>query len=622
MVLYLLKSAGCLALLLAFYHFILEKEKMHNFNRYYLLGSVIFSFLVPLSTITIPTTPEIIKVAQNFNQTISVENITPVIIEENFNYTFLFIGVYLLISSVFLIRFGKNLFKIIQKIRLNDTIKHKNALLVLVDDEILPHTFGKHIFINKKKYEQGEIEKELFTHELTHVTQKHTLDVLLIELLLVIFWINPLFIFLKKAIQLNHEFLADETVINQHKNTFYYQHLLLDKAAWNNEYYLASNLNYSLTKKRLKMMTKQSSQTKIWIKKLAVIPLLTVFVFLFAERVEAQELNKTTKVEEKFQVRKHNVQVPKNFPTTGFQKIKGVECFYVLKNNKKTFYNLEGQIINSEGKILSQKQANATDILPDQYLTQIYSLEGEVVSRFKDNLSINSTKNKTKLTKEYRLRASTFYNNWKKKENNKLDVQIKGKKKSTTKAEIKEYNSLLAKGKKYNMFKQKDILRMQYLYNTMSEKQKKSVENVFNLIPPPPPPTKGNEINSNFATPPPPPISTLDHVLEMAKKDAIFIFEAKEITSEKAIDLLKKNKHLNIDTRSKDLKKPVVRISKKPITNKVIDKEKKEEPTYYLDGNIISKTEMETLNTENIKSVNVKKNKDGSGSVYITSKKE
>tara|TARA_B110001454_G_scaffold218922_1_gene248588 strand:+ start:790 stop:2658 length:1869 start_codon:yes stop_codon:yes gene_type:complete len=622
MVLYLLKSAGCLALLLAFYHFILEKEKMHNFNRYYLLGSVIFSFLVPLSTITIPTTPEIIKVAQNFNQTISVENITPVIIEENFNYTFLFIGVYLLISSVFLIRFGKNLFKIIQKIRLNDTIKHKNALLVLVDDEILPHTFGKHIFINKKKYEQGEIEKELFTHELTHVTQKHTLDVLLIELLLVIFWINPLFIFLKKAIQLNHEFLADETVINQHKNTFYYQHLLLDKAAWNNEYYLASNLNYSLTKKRLKMMTKQSSQTKIWIKKLAVIPLLTVFVFLFAERVEAQELNKTTKVEEKFQVRKHNVQVPKNFPTTGFQKIKGVECFYVLKNNKKTFYNLEGQIINSEGKILSQKQANATDILPDQYLTQIYSLEGEVVSRFKDNLSINSTKNKTKLTKEYRLRASTFYNNWKKKENNKLDVQIKGKKKSTTKAEIKEYNSLLAKGKKYNMFKQKDILRMQYLYNTMSEKQKKSVENVFNLIPPPPPPTKGNEINSNFATPPPPPISTLDHVLKMAKKDAIFIFEAKEITSEKAIDLLKKNKHLNIDTRSKDLKKPVVRISKKPITNKVIDKEKKEEPTYYLDGNIISKTEMETLNTENIKSVNVKKNKDGSGSVYITSKKE
>ncbi len=112
------------------------------------------------------------------------------------------------------------------------------------------------------------------------------------RILQVVFWINPLFILLKKAIQLNHEFLADETVINQHKNTFQYQHLLLNKAAWNNEYYLASNLNYSLTKKRLKMMTTQSSQTKILLKKLAVIPLLAGFIFLFAERVEAQEIIK------------------------------------------------------------------------------------------------------------------------------------------------------------------------------------------------------------------------------------------------------------------------------------------------------------------------------------------
>jgi biopolymer transport protein ExbD len=147
-----------------------------------------------------------------------------------------------------------------------------------------------YIFINKDEYENDKIEEELFTHELTHVTQKHTLDVLIIEVLQAVFWINPLFILLKKAIQLNHEFLADETVINQHKNTTQYQHLLLNKAAWNNEYYLASNLNYSLTKKRLEMMTTQSSQTKIWLKKLAVVPLLTGFIFLFAETVEAQEI--------------------------------------------------------------------------------------------------------------------------------------------------------------------------------------------------------------------------------------------------------------------------------------------------------------------------------------------
>ncbi|MEO9570100.1 MAG: M56 family metallopeptidase, partial [Polaribacter sp.] len=549
--------------------------------------------------------------------------------EESFDYTLLFIGIYLLISFVFLIRFGKNLFKIIQKIRSNETIKHKKAILVLVDNKILPHTFWKHIFINKKQYKQGKIEEELFTHELTHVTQKHSLDVLLIEVLQIVFWINPLFIFLKKAVQLNHEFLADETVINQHKNTFQYQHLLLNKAAWNNEYYLASNLNYSLTKKRLLMMTTQSSQTKVWIKKLTVIPLLAAFIFLFAERVEAQEISKKTKIEEKFQIRKHSIEVPKNFPTTGFQKIKGIQRFYVLKNNKKTFYNLEGQIIDSNGKILSQKQANATDILPGQYITKIYSLEGGIVSRFKDNMPISNTKNKTKLIEENRLRAKKVYDNWQKKENSigtiedirlKLksvnaikinkdtipsNVVIKNEKLSATKSEIREYKKLLAKGKKAKIFKKKDVLKMQYLYNVMSKKQKNSVENVYHLIPPPPPP-----------------VSTLDYVIKMAKKDATFYYEDEEIISDKAIELIKKNKHLNIDAGSIHLTNPVVRISKKAITFKSIDGDKNGKPTYYLDGKIISEKELQKLKPDNTKSINVKKNKDGSGSVYITSKKE
>ena len=101
MIIYLLKSASCLALLLFFYHFVLEREKMHNFNRFYLLGSILFSFLVPLFTIIIPSSSEIIEVVQGFNPTIFSEGITPVIIEKPFNYTQLFIGVYLLISSIF-----------------------------------------------------------------------------------------------------------------------------------------------------------------------------------------------------------------------------------------------------------------------------------------------------------------------------------------------------------------------------------------------------------------------------------------------------------------------------------------------------------------------------------------
>ena len=293
MIIYLLKSACCLALLLGFYHLILEKEKMHSFNRFFLLGSIIFSFLAPLYTIYTETnsitednTPIVFEVID----TGSIEYVpTEIITETTINYTNILLAVYLLVSLILLIRFSRNLYKILSKIHQSKKIIHDNAILVLVEDKILPHTFWNYIFINKKQYELNEIEDELFTHELTHATQKHTLDILILELFQIIFWINPLFIFLKKAIQINHEFLADENVIIQHNNTQEYQYLLLNKAAWKNEYYLASNLNYLVTKKRLKMMTTTSSPTKILLKKLAIAPLLVAFTFLFAQRIEAQE---------------------------------------------------------------------------------------------------------------------------------------------------------------------------------------------------------------------------------------------------------------------------------------------------------------------------------------------
>lgn len=286
MITYLLKSGLCLALLLAFYHLVLEREKMHTFNRFYLLGSILFSFLAPLYIIYIEATEVLETFVPTTTESFVFMTETP--IEEPFNYAPYYFGFYALICLLMMFRFAKNLFHIVQKIRNNQHIKIDNATLVLVDDEISPHSFWNYIFVNKQQYFNEELENELYTHELTHVTQKHTLDIIIIELLQIVFWFNPMFYFIKKAIKLNHEFLADSSVINTYKNTKDYQYLLLNKS-YKNEYYLASNLTYLLTKKRLQMMTKQSSRSILLLKKLAVIPLLTGFIFLFAERVEAVE---------------------------------------------------------------------------------------------------------------------------------------------------------------------------------------------------------------------------------------------------------------------------------------------------------------------------------------------
>lgn len=351
MIAYLLKSAACLALLLLFYHLVLEKEKMHNFNRFYLLIGVIASFLIPLATITTYIEPVVTTIKnrfiQPFSSTTSIDNSAIIIQEDPINYTQIAIYFYAFITLILLLRFGLNLFKIIKKTRIYETVMHQKAKLVLVDDKILPHTFWNYIFINKDDYENKKIEQELFTHELTHVTQKHTLDVLLIEFLQAIFWINPIFLFVKKAIQLNHEFLADETVINQYKNTFQYQHLLLNKAAWKNEYYLASNLNYSLTKKRLTMMTTQSSPTRILLKKLAVIPLLTGFIFLFAQRVEAQE---------KQEIKEEPIEIIEEDVPFNKEDLSKSEIY-------KEYYNSKGFFIfkDKNGKQISKKYSDLTE---------------------------------------------------------------------------------------------------------------------------------------------------------------------------------------------------------------------------------------------------------------------
>ena len=291
---FLIKSTVPLLVLLALYHLILEKEKMHQFNRFYLLFGLVFSLVIPFITIEIIekiTTP-IIQ-----NSPIQINQGNFVIVEETNYLPILLWSIYGLITTLFIIRFLSNLLKIISKINSNKSVDYKNAKLILLKEKVLPHTFLNFIFINETDYNNRKIETELFSHELTHVVQKHTFDVLFIELLKTIFWFNPIFIFYKKAIQLNHEFLADEKVITTYNNVSFYQNLLLSKANSTPTYYLTSNLNYSLTKKRLVMMTKTTSQTKAILKKIAVIPFIFGLVYFLCFETVAQENNLSIKVQ-------------------------------------------------------------------------------------------------------------------------------------------------------------------------------------------------------------------------------------------------------------------------------------------------------------------------------------
>ena len=294
---FLIKSTICLFVFLCFYHLVLEREKMHQFNRFYLLGSIVISLVIPFVTFEIieiiPIVENIEPISLNTIPTTLNENLTQesvIHLQESINYTpYILWGLYGLITFILIVRLVINCSKLISKSKSNTIVKYKNANLVLVDEKTLPHTFLNFIYINFQDYNNRNIEDELYTHELVHVNQKHTLDILFIEVLKVIFWFNPIFIFYKKAIQLNHEFLADEEIVKTYNNVPFYQNLLLQKGIGTQTIYLASNLNYLVTKKRLIMMTKSTSQTIAVLKKIAIIPILTGLVYFFCIEIVAQE---------------------------------------------------------------------------------------------------------------------------------------------------------------------------------------------------------------------------------------------------------------------------------------------------------------------------------------------
>jgi hypothetical protein len=203
-----------------------------------------------------------------------------IIIAEKTNYLPVILwSVYLIVTIGLLARFATNLIKISRKINSNPSEKVQNATLILLTEKVLPHTFLHYIFINKDDYKNRKIEVEL-----------------LIELMKTIFWFNPLLFLYKKAIQLNHEFLADEKVVSSYNNVPFYQNLLLEKASWNNTFYLASNLNYLVTKKRLIMMTKTTSQSRALLKKLALVPILTGMIFISCSEFETKVSSEKTAV--------------------------------------------------------------------------------------------------------------------------------------------------------------------------------------------------------------------------------------------------------------------------------------------------------------------------------------
>lgn len=254
---FLITSTVCQIALFAVYSLLLENAKMHVFNRAFLLFALVFSLVIPFVTIEIETA-EIVQNAPQIIQLLPISTEFKPAVETVDYWPIFWTLAYSIGFGIFAFRFVSNLMEIWRKIASNQIVERAKVKFVLLESETLPYTFHNYIFVNSEDFRRG-IESQLYTHEITHVAQKHSLDILFVEILKTVFWFNPMVVFYKKAIQLNHEFLADEAVVANH-DSIPYQELLLSKAHFPGGFALASSFNFSITKKRMIMMTKTTSR--------------------------------------------------------------------------------------------------------------------------------------------------------------------------------------------------------------------------------------------------------------------------------------------------------------------------------------------------------------------------
>jgi len=493
MALYLLKFSGCLLIFLAFYKLVLEKENMHVFKRFFLLAALVLSISIPLVTFTHYVESSQLTFSE-VSQDVLIAN-NPIEIETTTNYVpYIIWSIYLIGVLIFGFKFIRNLYRLNRKIKHNPKQRYYEFTHVLLKDLIVPHTFFNYIFFNKSKFEANEIPEEVFWHEQTHATQKHSIDVVFIEALQVVLWFNPIIYIIKHAIKLNHEFLADQGVLRKGINTNTYQKIILAFSSNAAQPQLANAINYSLIKKRFTVMKTQTTKRGVWLRSLVLLPLLAIMLYSFSDtkviEKSSEEISGTN-----LTARSMDIEVFDN----GTYKIDG------LKATKKTFASVINQLhqdITPEmrNRIINVHVNNGKTVLDEE----VWFIYNSVIDYgFHRIVTYNQ-----EIVREKGNKPFAITNTVTQEQSNA--IFNKSEQKKATKEQIAEYNKI---SKHYNsqpkdkrIYKQRDLERLKYLYSLMSAAQKKDAEPFPNIPPPPPPaPNTPRVIEVEAAMPPPPP---------------------------------------------------------------------------------------------------------------------
>ena len=292
---YILKLSIFLSLVYLFYQLLLRRLTFYSWNRYYLLGYSLMAFFIPFINISPFLKQNEMKEVQaiqyipvmNFDvhtwthaTSSGIENFSHPLAWQDFVLWLMLTG-----SSIMFIRLMIQLLSFLQMKRKAIRINDAELSIYHIDNPIIPFSFGNAIYINQGLHSEKELEN-IILHEYVHVRQKHTIDILLAEMICIVNWFNPFAWLLRHHIRQNLEFIADHQVLQNGINKKAYQYHLL-KITGSEQYRIFNNFNFSSLQKRILMMNMMKSARMHLLKFVFLIPLLVVVLLVFRSNGES-----------------------------------------------------------------------------------------------------------------------------------------------------------------------------------------------------------------------------------------------------------------------------------------------------------------------------------------------
>jgi TonB family protein len=322
LLLYILSASICLTLFMLGYQLFMRNSTRFNLCRFYLLSSIALSFLIPSIPIDLGF-KSLINVESaskvEFVQSYSTEALADVptaIVSNGWDIDPLkILGIVLVSISILLaIRFVYRFGSIILIQMTGNRLENDEGFdLIFTDKTDNAFSFLGQIFINPLKFTDEE-KRLIIEHEREHIRHFHSIDLIIIELLIVFQWFNPFaYIARRKLIEI-HEFIADNGVIRNGADPYSYQNLLLSVVTSSCLPSAGNQLSALITKKRIAMIGKPMNQTGKWVNFLILIPIALILIVGISAFTPKHPISKNEKNER---------QIPQNskIDTTSAQAV-------------------------------------------------------------------------------------------------------------------------------------------------------------------------------------------------------------------------------------------------------------------------------------------------------------